>query len=120
MSFRSTALCSCVSQRSRYTAYAPAALLATALSFHEGSWRKRMRHFYACCTATAIVGALLARPSTAHAELLIGLTSQNALISFDSATPGTVGATVPVTGLGAGESLLAIDIRPATGQLYAL
>ena len=79
-----------------------------------------MRRLNALCTFAAMGAALLACPTTSHAEPLIGLTSQNALISFDSATPGTVAVTVPVTGLGAGESLLAIDIRPATGQLYAL
>jgi hypothetical protein len=68
----------------------------------------------------AIGVALLAAAPMSHAEALIGLTGQNALVSFDSASPGTVSATVPVTGLAAGENLLAIDIRPATGQLYGL
>lgn len=45
-----------------------------------------------------------------------GLQSLN---SFDSATPGASNLT-PITGLGVGESLLGIDFRPATGQLFGL
>lgn len=48
------------------------------------------------------------------------LTSTNELLTLDSATPGTVSAPLPVTGLQAGEELVAIDRRPATGQLYAM
>jgi hypothetical protein len=51
---------------------------------------------------------------------LVGLSTNNQLLAFDSNTPGTIDATVPVTGLPAGESLLDIDARPATGQLYGL
>jgi hypothetical protein len=50
---------------------------------------------------------------------LVALDSNNSLLSFDSATPGTVTA-VAVSGLGAGESLIGIDFRPATGALYGL
>ncbi len=51
---------------------------------------------------------------------LLGLTNQNELVRFDSATPGTIQATTPITGLASGESILGIDYRPATGQLYGL
>ena len=57
---------------------------------------------------------------------LTALTTTNQLLSFDSATPGTVTATVPVTGLNTGgnlggsESLVAIDYRPSNGQLFGL
>ncbi|HSB10114.1 MAG TPA: DUF4394 domain-containing protein [Blastocatellia bacterium] len=44
----------------------------------------------------------------------------NALIFFDPATPGTVSTTIPITGLLMGESVVAIDFRPATGGLYGL
>jgi hypothetical protein len=57
---------------------------------------------------------------TAHAEPIIGLTVANSLVTFDSATPGTATAPVPVTGLGGGETLHAIDRRPANGFLYGL
>ncbi len=48
----------------------------------------------------------------------LGLGAQS-LNSFDSVTLASNGI-VPVTGLGMGETLLGIDFRPATGQLYGL
>ncbi len=49
-----------------------------------------------------------------------GLTANNSLVRIDSQTPGTALSTMAVTGIAAGENLLAIDFRPATGQLYGL
>ena len=69
---------------------------------------------------TLVFGTLCAGAQTASAELVTGLTLNNTLVTFDSATPGAVSAPVAITGLGAGESLLAIDRRPANGQLYGL
>jgi hypothetical protein len=51
---------------------------------------------------------------------LFGLDQFNNIVRFDSATPGTTDAPIPITGLAAGEVLHGIDFRPATGQLYAL
>src|SRR5262245_51334948 len=51
---------------------------------------------------------------------LVTLTTNNQLLTFDSAAPATVLRAVTVTGLGAGEGLFGIDFRPATGQLYGL
>src|SRR6185503_3228958 len=51
---------------------------------------------------------------------LFAVTAANNLVRFSSATPGTIDATVPITGLQAGESVLGIDVRPATLQLYLL
>jgi hypothetical protein len=67
----------------------------------------------ACC-------ALLGRPRDVHAELLAGVTTTNNLVTFDSATPGTIINSVGVTGLQSGETILGIDIRPASGALYGL
>jgi Domain of unknown function (DUF4394)/PEP-CTERM motif len=55
----------------------------------------------------------------AHAVKLYGVTETNHLLSFDSATPGTVASDVAITGI-TGSSILAIDIRVSNGQLYAL
>lgn len=44
----------------------------------------------------------------------------NRLVRFNPATPGTLTANNVVTGLQAGESILGIDFRPATGELFAL
>ena len=64
--------------------------------------------------------ALVVAPHPAQAELLTGLTTTNVLETFDSAAPGTIVTSVGVTGLQAGETILGIDLRPATGGLYAL
>lgn len=48
------------------------------------------------------------------------VSTTNQLLRFDSASPGTLGSTLTVTGLQAGESLEGIDFRPANGQLYGL
>src|SRR5262245_32130843 len=50
---------------------------------------------------------------------LLGLTDNNTILRFDSATPGTT-STVTVGGLNANENLLGIDYRPANGLLYAV
>jgi Domain of unknown function (DUF4394) len=51
---------------------------------------------------------------------IIAATSSNELLRFDSASPGTIDATITITGLlgTTGETLVGIDFRPATGGLY--
>jgi Domain of unknown function (DUF4394) len=69
--------------------------------------------------ATLVVAGLAAAP--AHAGLLAtGLTTDNRIVTFDTAAPGTLLSSVPVVGLQPGESLLAIDDRPLTSVLYAV
>ena len=51
---------------------------------------------------------------------LVGLTTTGNLVTFDSATPGTIGSNVAVTGLQPAESLVGIDYRPANGQLVGV
>src|SRR5262245_42230155 len=81
------------------------------------SFRSLCRSSYVLSIATV---GLLALASPTEAESLRAITIGNVLISFDSATPGTLASQVLVTGLQAGEAIFAIDIRPANGQLYAL
>ncbi len=58
---------------------------------------------------------------SAQAEPITVLTSNNRLLTVDSATPTTTtDSAVTVTGLASGETLLAIDYRPATGILHGL
>lgn len=60
-------------------------------------------------------------PATPAASATVfGLTSTGNLISFEATTPGTLLTNAAVTGLGAGENLVGIDFRPATGQLFGL
>ncbi len=57
----------------------------------------------------------------APAKILGVLSTTNSIVSFDSATPGTIDNIVTVTGLfGVAEKLVAIEFRPATGQLFGL
>ncbi|CAN5878964.1 DUF4394 domain-containing protein [soil metagenome] len=56
--------------------------------------------------------------SAAKAELLIGLTDGNQLVRFESTAPQTILGNAQITGVQTGESILGIDLRPATGQLY--
>ncbi|HEX8494639.1 MAG TPA: DUF4394 domain-containing protein [Pyrinomonadaceae bacterium] len=56
--------------------------------------------------------------STIAAPDIIGLTSGSSLVTFNSLTPEIISPPLPITGLANGETVLAIDYRPATGQLY--
>lgn len=48
------------------------------------------------------------------------LTASNELVSYSSGNPLREKGVVTITGLAAGEQLLGIDFRPATGQLYGV
>src|SRR5262245_23471066 len=71
----------------------------------------------------SLAGALAAlvsilTPGAAFANRAVGLTTANQLVTFETSTPLSAIATVAITGLEPGEIALAIDFRPATGQLY--
>lgn len=51
---------------------------------------------------------------------VFGVTSSNQLIRFNSSSPSVVTVVGNITGLQAGENVLGIDFRPATGELFAL
>src|SRR5262249_13598251 len=71
----------------------------------------------------ATAGRTRPRPSLERLEgrevpaTIYAVAPGNALLQFDSATPGTV-LNQTITGLGAGETARGIDFRPRTGQLY--
>jgi hypothetical protein len=79
---------------------------------------RRALHASACGTAISFLFCI-----SAHATLIYGVASQGNsqfLVTFDTSSPTNVLSSVPLSGLGASDSILGIDIRPATGQLYAL
>jgi hypothetical protein len=77
--------------------------------------RLRRRAVLACAAA------LLAAPATASAaEQLAGVTEDNTLVLLRSDSPGNVRYAVPISGLPAGERIVGLDRRPATGGLYGL
>ena len=51
---------------------------------------------------------------------LIGLSAANELVSLQAGPPATETAVVPITGLREGETILGIDVRTKTGELYGL
>jgi Domain of unknown function (DUF4394) len=59
-------------------------------------------------------------PASASPDTIYAITTANALLSFDSAAPGTIASNTPITGMQAAENILGIDFRPADGQLYAV
>ncbi len=65
------------------------------------------------------VAALVAPAPALAAEAFYGVTSDNSLATFASDSPSRV-QSVPLTGLAPNEQALAIDVRPATGQVYVL
>jgi hypothetical protein len=79
------------------------------------AWRTmmliRVKHKLHGLAAVATLGIC---PQLASAEPITGLTVQNELIFFDSATPGLVWS-VSITGVAAGDTLVGIDRRPQFG-----
>ncbi len=74
----------------------------------------------ASASAAAAVAALVFG-APAHAEPVLGLTTTNALFTFDSATPTNASTLSTITGLqGVNERILSIDLRPTTGVLYGV
>ncbi|MDB5351701.1 MAG: hypothetical protein JWN86_2948 [Planctomycetota bacterium] len=51
---------------------------------------------------------------------MLGLTAANELAAFESTRPDVILSLRPITGLQPTESVLAIDSRPYTGQIYGL
>ena len=75
---------------------------------------RRFPQLFAAAAAAAFV------PHAAAIDLLVGLTAGNRLVSFNSNTPTQLTNDVAITGMQAGETMLAIDLRPSNGRLYGL
>lgn len=71
-------------------------------------------------SALTLVAALVGPASAAHETKLIGLTVNGSLVQFTPETACAPSAPVKISGLADGETILAIDERPATGSLYGL
>lgn len=74
------------------------------------------------CAAPTIAAAIIACAliTPANAELIYGVTEQDVLLTWDSATPGTIISGTTIMGLGVNERVQSIDFRPSTGELYAI
>ena len=87
--------------------------------FEKHPMPKTTRALFVLIAAVASMAPL----SAARAETVYAVNVFRSLLKFDSAAPGTITSSTPITGLVGQnnfESVLAIDFRPATGQLYAL
>lgn len=60
----------------------------------------------------------------AQAQTVYGLsttgTTTASLVTFSATAPGTFTATVPIIGVTAGQTLVGLDVRPNTGEVFAL
>ena len=75
---------------------------------------------YAVALLSVAAGALGTAPG-AHAARMFSIgDSDNVLRSFDTGAPAPGLSSVVISGLGAGESVSGIDVRPSTGELYAV
>jgi hypothetical protein len=63
---------------------------------------------------------LAAAPAGGAPTRLYGVTTANLLVQFTAAAPGTFDGSTAITGLQPAEVIRGIDVRPATGQLFAL
>ncbi len=68
-------------------------------------------------TALAVVALVT---GAVQAEAVYGVTQTGFLVRWDSATPGTIQSGVAIQGLQNNESLVGIDFRPLTGELYGV
>jgi hypothetical protein len=69
--------------------------------------------------AIAVAACALA-PRPASAQTAYGITGTGQLVRFSATAPNVFLSSVAVTGLQAGETLLGIDFRPLTGELWGL
>ena len=80
---------------------------------------QKLRLKASAAAAAAVAALMFGTP--AHAEPVIGLTTTNALLTFDSASSTNGSALSTITGLqGVNERILSIDLRPTTGVLYGV
>lgn len=64
--------------------------------------------------------AALAAAGAARADTIVALTTDNRLLSFDHTNSQMLFTNVAVTGLQSGESLIGIDFRPQTREVYGV
>lgn len=72
--------------------------------------------FTSCKKDEAVVEVLTPGPD----QTVYAINDNNELIKFNAMAPATAMSKMAITGITAGEKLMSIDFRPATGELYAL
>ena len=80
-----------------------------------------MKHRLTALLSASFALATLTLANPAHADAVVGLTTTNALLTFDSTAPTNASMLSTITGLqGINERILSIDLRPTTGVLYGV
>ena len=72
--------------------------------------------FTSCKKGETVVEVLTPGPD----QTVYAINDNNELIKFNAMAPATAMSKMAITGITAGEKLMSIDFRPATGELYAL
>ncbi|MEO7917642.1 MAG: DUF4394 domain-containing protein [Dokdonella sp.] len=68
-----------------------------------------------------LVGAALLLGSPCLlAQTVVGLGPSNTLVRFSAIAPAAVSASMPITGINGGDTLVGLDVRPSNGLLYAV
>lgn len=70
--------------------------------------------------ALAVTSLIFGSAVGAKAETVIVVTTQNQVLTFDSATPGTTSVPVAISGLVGGETIIGLDRRPTNGLIYGV
>ncbi len=68
----------------------------------------------------AQIRAIAVAPAPVTSQRGYALTNTNRLLRFNTASPGMNQSAVAIGGLNVGDTVLGIDFRPATGQLYGM
>jgi hypothetical protein len=90
--------------------------LACALGLALASCQKSME----TDSPASETAATRAERASSKGTLFYALTTSNELVRYRSGNPLQELGSMAITGLASGEQLLAIDFRPATGQLYGV
>jgi len=70
--------------------------------------------------ASAAFAAVASIAAPSQAQTVVGLTTTNALLSFDASAPAFGSSLTNITGLATNERILAIDLRPGNGLIYGI
>lgn len=74
----------------------------------------------ATLAASGVIALAGSASAATNGVLVYGLTATGAVTQFRAEAPGTLLATSPTVRLASGEQLVALDVRPATGELFGL
>ncbi len=75
---------------------------------------------FASVRSVAAMLCLAAGAPALAGELIYGVTQNQVLVSWSSAAPGSIVSGMPLWGLAPNETVQGIDLRPGTGELFAL